>query len=70
MPDFDETPLAYDVIEHDGGWAYRSGVTLSETYPTREAAMAAARDAAERQQVAAEVEGETPPGVPTDLFKA
>lgn len=70
MPDeFDAMPIAYEVVEHDGGWAYRAGVTLSETFPTREAALEAAVEAAERQQVAAEVEAD-PADAPPDLFKA
>lgn len=44
----------YRIVEHAGGWAYRAEGTFSEAFPTREAAMAAARDAARRQSVGGE----------------
>ena len=34
--------LRYEIVEHDGGWAYRADGTYSETYPNREAAAKAA----------------------------
>jgi hypothetical protein len=46
--------VTYAVVEHDGGWAYKVGGTFSETYPTREAAHAAAVNAAHEQQVPGE----------------
>ncbi|MBP0573419.1 DUF2188 domain-containing protein, partial [Mycobacterium tuberculosis] len=49
-------PLSYAIVEHDGGWAYRFGETLSETFPSRQAASDAAGAAAARQQVPADVE--------------
>ncbi len=49
--------LAYEIVEHDGGWAYRLDGTYSETFPSRsEAAQAAGRAAAE-QQLAGETAG-------------
>jgi hypothetical protein len=45
------TEVVYQVIEHDGGWAYKVDGSFSETFPTREAAhRAAARAAAEQRQ--------------------
>ncbi|EPE98922.1 hypothetical protein RGCCGE502_08161 [Rhizobium grahamii CCGE 502] len=37
--------------EHDGAWAYRLDDVWSETFPTHEQALAAAKQAAERQQL-------------------
>ena len=46
----------YQVVEHDGGWAYKVGAVFSETYPTHAAAAAAAKRAAAEQQVPGETE--------------
>ena len=43
--------VTYHVDEHDGGFGYRSGDVWSETFPTHDDALAAARSAAERQQL-------------------
>jgi hypothetical protein len=43
--------VTYEVVEHDGGWAYRVGPVFSETFPTHDAAHRAAEEAAKRQQV-------------------
>ena len=40
------TALKYEIVEHDGGWAYRVGATYSETFPSHDAALNAARVAA------------------------
>lgn len=40
----------YEVVQHDGGWAYRVGDVFSETFGTHEDAHAAAEAAAERQR--------------------
>ena len=37
------TDIKYEVVEHDGGWAYKQGAVFSETYPSHEAALAAAK---------------------------
>lgn len=39
----------YRVVEHDGGWAYTAMGVYSETFPTHDAALAAARRAAAEQ---------------------
>lgn len=46
--------VTYHVAEHDGGYGYRLGDVWSETYPDHEAALAAAKSAAARQQVGGE----------------
>ena len=51
------TQITYDIVEHDGGWAYKLGAVFSETYPTHDAALAAARRVASEQQVAGETTG-------------
>ena len=40
----------YEVIQHDGGWAYKMGSTISETFATHELAHAAAARAAGEQR--------------------
>ncbi|GLS31239.1 hypothetical protein SAMN04488498_12170 [Mesorhizobium albiziae] len=49
--------VIYDIVEHDGGWAYKVGATFSETFRTREQATQAAKAAAAEQQVAGETQG-------------
>jgi hypothetical protein len=41
----------YEIVEHDGGWAYRLQGTFSETFPTKAAAETAASRAAAEQKV-------------------
>ena len=48
--------VTYDVVEHDGGFAYKVGDVFSETFPTHEAAHDAAVAASQRQQLAGESE--------------
>ena len=43
----------YEIVEHDGGWAYRMQGTYSETFPSKAAAEAAAIRAAAEQRVPA-----------------
>ena len=43
--------VTYEIVEHDGGWAYKVGATFSETFPTHDAARDAAERAAAEQQV-------------------
>jgi hypothetical protein len=50
------TQVSYQVIQHDGGWAYKMGSTISETYPTRDLAHAAAVRAAGEQKAPGEDE--------------
>lgn len=45
------TQVVYEVVEHDGGFAYKYKGVFSETYPTREAAHTAAQIAAAEQRV-------------------
>ncbi|WP_348983114.1 hypothetical protein [Devosia sp. 1566] len=44
--------VKYEVVEHDGGFAYKVGDVFSEAYPTHELALDAAVAAADRQQLA------------------
>jgi hypothetical protein len=44
MPD-----VTYEIVEHDGGWAYKVDGVYSEPYPTHADALAAAQAAAEEQ---------------------
>lgn len=48
--------VTYDVVEHDGGFAYKVGDVFSETFVTHQAAHEAAVSAAQRQQLAGESE--------------
>ena len=43
--------VTYDVVEHDGGFAYKVGDVFSETFPSHKAAHDAAVSASQRQQV-------------------
>jgi hypothetical protein len=43
--------VKYEIVRHDSGWAYRVGGTYSETFPSHDAALAAARRAAGEQRV-------------------
>lgn len=40
------TRIAYEVVEHDGGWTYKVGDVFTETYKTHADATAAAKAAA------------------------
>lgn len=51
------TEVRYEIVEHDGGWAYRAEGTYSETFPTHDAALAAAKRAAGEQRVPGETDG-------------
>jgi hypothetical protein len=48
------TKIVYQVVEHDGGWAYQVDGVYSETFPTHDAARKAAEEAAAEQVVAEE----------------
>jgi hypothetical protein len=45
------TKIVYDVVEHDGGWAYKVGDTLSETFASHDGARIAAERAAAHQRL-------------------
>ena len=45
------TKVIYEIVEHDGGFAYRLGDVYSETFPTHRAAHEAAEQAAARQRL-------------------
>jgi len=49
--------VTYEIVEHDGGWAYRVDGTYSETFPTHEAALSRARLAAREQRRPGETAG-------------
>jgi Uncharacterized protein conserved in bacteria (DUF2188) len=48
------TDVKYEVVEHDGGWAYKVGDVFSETFPSHAAAHRAAERAAAEQRVPGE----------------
>lgn len=57
--------VTYVIIEHDGGWAYKVGDTISETYASRALAHKAAAAAAAEQTAPGEttaIEYETAKG--------
>ncbi len=41
--------VKYEIVEHDGGWAYKVGATFSETFATHDMALHAAERAAVEQ---------------------
>jgi hypothetical protein len=43
--------VTYKIVQHDGGWAYQVADVFSETFPTHDAALNAARLAAAEQRV-------------------
>jgi hypothetical protein len=43
--------VIYEIVEHDGGWAYKVDGVFSEPFPTHADALAAAKAAAEEQRV-------------------
>ena len=42
--------VTYEIVEHDGGWAYRVDGVYSETFPTHDAARRTAERAAREQR--------------------
>jgi hypothetical protein len=46
MPD-----VTYEIVQHDGGWAYRVNGVISETFSTHGEALAAARAPSEEQEI-------------------
>jgi hypothetical protein len=49
--------ITYEIVEHDGGWAYRVNGAFSETFPTHALALKAAERAAREQIVPGEGTG-------------
>jgi Uncharacterized protein conserved in bacteria (DUF2188) len=43
------TKLTYEIVRHDGGWAYRVDETFSESFASHDAARVAAELAAKEQ---------------------
>jgi hypothetical protein len=43
------TKIIYEIVQHDGGWAYKANGTFSEAYPSHDAARHAAERAAKEQ---------------------
>jgi hypothetical protein len=42
--------VTYEIVQHDGGWAYKVDGVFSEPFATHEQALAAARAAAKEQR--------------------
>jgi hypothetical protein len=51
------TKISYEIVEHDGGWAYRSGGVYSETFTARDQAHKAAERAAREQVIPGQTTG-------------
>jgi hypothetical protein len=49
--------VTYKVVQHDSGWAYTVDGSYSETFPSHDAALRAARRAAGEQRVAGDTAG-------------
>jgi hypothetical protein len=49
--------VKYEIVEHDGGWAYKLGGTYSETFPSHDHALHAAERAAKEQVRPGETSG-------------
>ena len=45
------TKIIYEIVEHDGGWAYRVNGVFSEPFPSHDRARQAAERAAREQVV-------------------
>ncbi len=43
--------VTYEIVQHDGGWAYKVNGVFSEPFPTHDEALEAAKIAAEEQRV-------------------
>lgn len=50
------TKITYEVVPHDGGWAYRMNGAYSETFFSHDEAVEAARIVASEQQLAGDGE--------------
>jgi hypothetical protein len=51
------TKVTYEIVEHDGGWAYRMDGVFSETFPSHDHARKAAERVAREQEVPGEATG-------------
>ncbi len=51
------TNVTYEIVEHDGGWAYKVDGVFSETFPTHDAARVMAERAAREQRAPGEDTG-------------
>lgn len=51
------TKIIYHIIQHDGGWAFKLGDTISSTYPNHDAAYSAAKRVALEQMRPGETAG-------------
>ena len=49
--------VTYEIVEHDGGWAYRVDGAYSEPYPTHDQARRAAERAAQEQVIPGKATG-------------
>jgi hypothetical protein len=49
--------VTYKIVQHDGGWAYRADGSYSETFPSHDAALKAARRAAGEQRISGDTHG-------------
>jgi hypothetical protein len=49
--------IVYEIVEHDGGWAYKADGVFSETFPSHHAARRAAERVAQEQSVAGNTTG-------------
>jgi hypothetical protein len=43
--------IIYQIVEHDGGWAYKANGVFSESFPSHAEALAAAQAVAAEQRV-------------------
>lgn len=48
------TRIVYEIVKHDGGWAYRAGGTYSESFSSHDAAHQAAERVAREQMAPGE----------------
>jgi Uncharacterized protein conserved in bacteria (DUF2188) len=51
------THVTYEIVEHDGGWAYRVDGAYSETFKSHDEARKAAHRAAGEQRVGGQTRG-------------
>ena len=49
--------ITYKIVRHDTGWAYTADGTYSETFPSHDSALKAARRAAGEQRISGDTAG-------------